>query len=74
MRERTQNFRSKAVYYRKNYEENGKSKSKWVKIEGVEIYPARSTLRPSEIHVKRDQYEITNKISYSNRTVFVPRK
>ena len=57
MRQRKQNFGQKAVYYRKNYVENGKSKSKWVKIEGVTIYPLRTKLGISEIYILRDQYQ-----------------
>lgn len=42
MKARSLSYYPKAVYYRENFTENGKSKSKWVKIEGLEYDPGHA--------------------------------
>lgn len=61
MKERSPSYYPKAVYYRANFVENGKSKSKWIKIPGVEIRPGRG-MRESELVV-------TDEIKYSDDLV-----
>ena len=70
MRQRKQNFGQKAVYYRKNYVENGKSKSKWVKIEGVTVYPFRSTLKVDEILIDNNVYDDTSQKTFTDKFIF----
>ena len=70
MKERSQSYAAKAVYYRKNYTENGKSKSKWVKIDGLQLYPARSSLKVDEIVLDKELYEHNDGINFPGKIVF----
>tara|TARA_R100000734_G_C3306401_1_gene96908 strand:+ start:476 stop:700 length:225 start_codon:yes stop_codon:yes gene_type:complete len=74
MKERSQSYQAKAVYYRKNFVENGKSKSKWVKIEGLELYPARSSLRVDEILIDNDVYTDKSQTIFTDKFIFARKR
>jgi hypothetical protein len=61
MKERSPSYYPKAVYYRANFVENGKSKSKWIKIPGLEFKPGTG--------LRSDEIIITDELKYSDDTV-----
>jgi hypothetical protein len=61
MKERSPSYYPKAVYYRANFVENGKSKSKWIKIQGLEFKPGTG--------LRSDEIIITDELKYSDDTV-----
>jgi hypothetical protein len=66
MKERIQSYYPKAVYYRANFVENGKSKSKWIKIPGVEIRPG---LDMPHGQGRETELVVTDEIKYSDDEV-----
>tara|TARA_Y100000401_G_C8263409_1_gene194507 strand:- start:521 stop:775 length:255 start_codon:yes stop_codon:yes gene_type:complete len=61
MKERNPSYYPKAVYYRANFVENGKSKSKWIKIPGLEFKTGTG--------LRSEQIIITDELKFSDDTV-----
>jgi hypothetical protein len=77
MKERSPSYYPKAVYYRANFVENGKSKSKWIKIPGLE-FKTGTGLRSDEIIITDElkyaddfvAWELQEKKDYRNTREF----